>query len=107
MFQKILLGTILMLCLNANAQEEQVFKSYCDKTEKIFFELKQVGEQLLLIGKGPDGSNGIMSLWINATNNNWTILVSYSEKTCIIGWGKELTLRQLEKLKQNDFKSNL
>lgn len=105
MFQKILLGTILMLCLTANAQEEQVFKSYCDKTEKIFNELRtNYGEQPLLGGRGPEGSTGVMTLWINASTNNWTILVTYPEKTCVVGGGINLTLRPLEKPKSNDAK---
>ena len=100
---------MLTLCLNANAQEEQLFKSYCDKTDKIFSELRSLGEQPLLGGKGPEGSTGIMTMWINPTSNNWTILVTYPEKTCVIGGGRDFTVRQVEpgKPKQNAPKSLL
>jgi len=107
MRNKLILGTMLSLCLNANAQEEQLFKSYCDKTDKIFSELRTLGEQPLLGGKGPEGSTGIMTLWINAATNNWTIIVTYPEKTCVIGGGTNLTLRPTEKPKQNVPKSLL
>lgn len=107
MFQKIVLGTVLSLCLNANAQEEQLFKSYCDNTDKIFSDLRALGEQPLLGGKGPEGSTGVMTLWINASTNNWTILVTYPEKTCVIGGGTNLTLRPAEKPKSNAPKSLL
>ena len=99
---KYLISIILcFFCLQGNAQEEQLFKSYCDKTDKIFSELRTLGEQPLLGGKGPEGSTGIMTLWINPTSNNWTILVTYPDKTCVIGGGRELTIRPSEKPKQN------
>lgn len=97
MYNKLLLGCTLLLCFNAYAQEEQVFKSYCDKTDKIFSDLRAVGEQPLLGGKGPEGTTGVMTLWINANTNAWTILVTYPEKTCIIGGGRNFTVRQPEK----------
>lgn len=100
MYKKLLLGTMLTLCLNANAQEEQSFKSYCDKTEKIFNDLRtNYREQPLLGGKGPSNTTGVMTLWINPTTNSWTILVTYPEKTCVIGGGVDLTLIRNEKSK--------
>lgn len=103
---KILLGTMLLtLCLTANAQEEQVFKSYCDNTDKIFNDLRtSYGEQPLLGGKGPSDSTGVMTLWVNPSTKSWTILVTYPEKTCVIGGGTNFTLRQVEKSKLNDIK---
>lgn len=104
---KYLLFLLLIFGVNCYAQEEQYFKSHCDKTDKIFNDLKELGERVLLAGKGPENSTGIMTVWINPSNNGWTILVTYPDKTCIIGWGRELTLRQLEKSKQNVPKSLL
>jgi hypothetical protein len=88
------------LASNVHAQEEQTFKSYCDKTEKIFNELRtSMGEQPLLGGRGPEGSTGIMTLWVNPSTRSWTILVTYPEKTCVIGGGSNITLRKFDNAK--------
>ncbi len=92
-----------ILCGDAFSQEKQLIQIHCDKTETVISTIrKEYGQEMLLWGKGPEGSTGLMSLWINASTNTWTMLVSHQdEKTCIIGGGRDFTVRPPEKPKSN------
>lgn len=89
--------TILFSILISNqvlGQEQQMIQVFCEKTSVVINNIKkEYGEDLLLWGRGPEGSTGLMTLWINPSASTWTILVSQTDgKTCVIGAGRDLTV---------------
>lgn len=103
---KYLITLLLVTCTQVYAQEQQLIQIYCDRTETIINSLrKDGGQEVLLWGRGPEGTTGLMSLWINSSTNTWTILTSHQDgKTCIIGGGRDFTVRPAEKPKSNGIK---
>ena len=96
----ILLLLTLLFCGHAIAQEENIYKTYCDQSKIIFQSLeKEYGEQAIIAGQAPEDKIGIMTLWVNPITKTWTLLLTYPEKTCVIGGGKEFTI--LGKSKSN------
>lgn len=71
---------------------------FCEKTSIVINNIKkEYREELLLWGRGPEGSTGLMTLWVNPAASTWTILVSQPDgKTCVIGAGRELTVNTPE-----------
>lgn len=95
MLNKLLLAATLLTATVAGAQTEQAIRVNCLDTKILYDVLtKEYGEQLLLYGRGPEGSTGIMNLWVNGTTLTWTIVVTNTDGTsCIIGNGRELAIR--------------
>jgi len=106
---KNLIACLSALIVTTVHAEEQAIRILCFPTNIVFEKLqKEYREQPIAYGRGPEGSTGVMSLWVNSTTLTWTIIVSHNEgKSCIVGEGRELTIRQIEKPKSNDPKSLL
>jgi hypothetical protein len=95
MLNKLLLAATLLTATATHAQTQQAIRVNCIDTKILYDTLtKEHGEQPLLYGRGPEGSTGIMNLWVNGTTLTWTIVVTNTDGTsCIIGNGRELTIR--------------
>lgn len=91
---KILVTALLLLMLSPlYAQEQQAIRVYCNESKVIWQQLrKEYGEEPILLGRGPEGTTGVMTLWMNPNTLTWTILVTTSDKTCIIGGGGNFTI---------------
>jgi hypothetical protein len=65
----------------------------CYNTEEIFKSLKdQYKEFPVLTGKAGDFANSTISVWMNPTENSWTIIATKKDITCVIGMGTDMKL---------------
>lgn len=70
----------------------------CFDTDSLIKELTQTHKETLLIyGKTDDQAGTTMSIWINPSTRNWTIIATKDNVSCLIGTGKDLTLSPLLK----------
>ena len=74
---------------------EQTIKTElpCYNTTELFKTLRENYKELpLLTGKADDEANSTMSLWLNPIDNNWTIIATKKELSCVIGTGTDMKL---------------
>ncbi len=65
----------------------------CNETKHIVNVLrKEYKEMPFLFGKAGDEAKSIMSLWVNPTTKNWTILATKEDITCVVGVGSKFEL---------------
>ena len=65
----------------------------CYNSKELFKNLREKYKELpLLTGKVDDEANSTMSVWLNPTENDWTIVATKKELSCIIGTGTDLKL---------------
>lgn len=91
--KKILVFLPLLLTSPTHAQEQQAIRVYCNESQIIWGQLKkEYGEEPIAYGKGPEGTTGIMTLWLNSKTLSWTILVTQENKSCVVGGGTSFTV---------------
>ena len=74
---------------------EQTIKTElpCYNTTELFKTLKENYKELpLLTGKTDDEANSTMSLWLNPIDNNWTIIATKKELSCVVGTGTDMKI---------------
>jgi hypothetical protein len=70
----------------------------CYNTKELFKNLKEKYKELpLLIGKTDDEVNSTMSLWLNPIDNNWTIIATKKDLSCVIGTGTDMKIIPVRK----------
>ena len=74
---------------------EQTIKTElpCYNTTELFKSLREKFKELpLLTGKTDDEANSTMSLWLNPVDNNWTIIATKKELSCVVGTGTDMKI---------------
>ena len=74
---------------------EQTIKAElpCYNTTELFKTLRGNYKELpLLTGKTDDEANSTMSLWLNPVDNNWTIIATKKELSCVVGTGTDMKI---------------
>ena len=74
---------------------EQTIKTElpCYNTTELFKTLRENYKELpLLTGKTDDEANSTMSLWLNPIDNNWTIIATKKELSCVVGTGTDMKI---------------
>ena len=74
---------------------EQTIKTElpCYNTTELFKTLRENYKELpLLTGKADDEANSTMSLWLNPIDNNWTIIATKKELSCVVGTGTDMKI---------------
>jgi hypothetical protein len=51
----------------------------------------------LLTGKATDEAKSTLSVWMNPTDKNWTIVATTEDTSCIVGMGTDIKLIQYKK----------
>lgn len=70
----------------------------CFDTDRLMKELVQTHkETVLLYGKTDDQAGTTMSIWVNPSTRNWTIIATKENISCLIGSGTDLNLSPLLK----------
>lgn len=70
----------------------------CYNTQELFKNLKEKYKELpLLTGKTDDEAGSTMSVWMNPIDNDWTIIATKNELSCIVGAGTDLNLIQYKR----------
>jgi hypothetical protein len=74
---------------------EQTIKTElpCYNTQELFKILREKYKELpLLTGKADDEVNSTMSLWLNPFDNNWTIIATKNDLSCVVGTGTDIKI---------------
>jgi hypothetical protein len=65
----------------------------CYNTTEIFKSLKEKYKEIpLMTGKAEDEANSVVSIWMNPIDNNWTILATKKDLTCVVGMGTDMKI---------------
>ena len=85
-----------LLSNNSYSQKlEQTIKTElpCYNTTELFKTLRENYKELpLLTGKADDEANSTMSLWLNPVDNDWTIIATKKELSCVVGTGTDMKI---------------
>ena len=47
---------------------------------------------ILLTGKTDDDANSTMSVWLNPIENDWTIVATKKDLSCVVGTGTDMKI---------------
>jgi hypothetical protein len=97
--------TIGMICalLSNNSYSQKLEETVktelpCYNTKELFKSLREKFKELpLLTGKTDDEANSTMSLWLNPVDNNWTIIATKKELSCVVGTGTDMKIIPVRK----------
>jgi hypothetical protein len=65
----------------------------CYNTKEIFKSIREKYKELpVMTGQASDEANSIVSIWINHVDNNWTILATKKDLTCVVGMGTDMKI---------------
>ena len=91
--------TIGILCSIPNISYSQKLEDTvkidlpCYNTTELFKSLREKFKELpLLTGKADDDANSTMSVWMNPIDNDWTIIATKKDLSCVIGTGTDMKL---------------
>jgi len=79
---------------------EQTIKAElpCYNTTELFKSLREKFKELpLLTGKTDDEATSTMSLWLNPFDNNWTIIATKKDLSCVVGTGTDMKIIPIRK----------
>jgi hypothetical protein len=88
----ILLMLLLTPLVHANepAVSEEIVNIQlpCYNTKVLFDTLKKnYKESPILVGKANDVAKSTMTLWVNPVEDNWTIVATKGDLSCVVGTG--------------------
>jgi hypothetical protein len=91
------IGMIYVLLSNNSYSQklEQTVKTElpCYNTKELFKSLRENYKELpLLTGKADDEANSTMSVWLNPIENDWTIIATKKELSCVVGTGTDMKI---------------
>jgi NAD(P)H-dependent FMN reductase len=92
--------TIGMICalLSSNSYSQKLEETVktelpCYNTQELFKSLREKFQELpLLTGKTDDEANSIMSVWLNPIENDWTIVATKKDLSCVVGTGTDMKI---------------
>ena len=65
----------------------------CYNTKEIFKSLREKYKELpFMTGQVADEASSIVSIWLNPVDNNWTILATKKDLTCVVGVGTDMKI---------------
>ena len=86
----------VLLSNNSYSQKlEQTVKTElpCYNTQELFKSLREKFKELpLLTGKTDDDANSTMSVWLNPIENDWTIVATKKDLSCVVGSGTDMKI---------------
>ena len=89
---------IILLGLTTNSYSQKLEESItadmpCYNTKEIFKSLREQYKEIpFMTGKAEDEANSVVSIWMNPVDNNWTILATKKDLTCIVGMGTDMKI---------------
>jgi hypothetical protein len=98
---KVIYLTVGIVCIgllasNTYSQKlEQTVKTElpCYNTTELFKSLRENHKELpLLTGKTDDEANSTMSVWLNPFENDWTIVATKKDLSCVVGTGTDMKI---------------
>lgn len=65
----------------------------CYDSTALFKTLRENHKEMpIMMGKAGDGVKSIVSIWINPIDNNWTIIATKNDLSCVVGLGNDMKL---------------
>ena len=89
---------IMLLVLPIKSYSQQIEESItadmpCYNTKEIFKSLREKYKELpFMTGQVADEASSIVSIWLNPLDNNWTILATKKDLTCVVGMGTDMKI---------------
>jgi glutaredoxin-like protein NrdH len=81
--------------------EDEIEYSMVDitKDEKAYELVSSLGykEAPIVVGKADDIAGSTMTLWVNPLNDNWTIVATKKDLSCVIGTGTHFKIMPMKK----------
>ena len=92
----LLIITLLVLPIKSYSQqiEESITADMpCYNTKEIFKSIREKYKELpFMTGQVADEASSIVSIWLNPVDNNWTILATKKDLTCVVGMGTDMKI---------------
>ena len=89
---------IISLGLSTNSHSQPVEESIsidlpCYNTKEIFKSLREKYREFpVMSGKASDEANSVISIWMNPIDNNWTIVATKNDLSCVVGMGTDIKI---------------
>ena len=65
----------------------------CYNTKELFKNLREKYKELpILTGKADDDAGSTMSVWLNPIDNDWTIIATKNDLSCVVGTGNDMKI---------------
>ena len=65
----------------------------CYNTKELFKTLREKFKEMpLLTGSSSDEAKSTMSVWMNPSDNDWTIIATNKDISCVVGLGTDMKL---------------
>ena len=99
----LLIGIACTIIIPSNSYSQETkdkveTELLCYDTKEIFKSLKEKYKEFpILTGKVNDFANSTVSVWMNPTEKNWTIVATKKDITCVIGSGTDMNLMSYKK----------
>ena len=97
------IGAVFIGLLASNSYSQEIKDTVktelpCYNTQELFKSLREKFKELpLLTGKTDDNANSTMSIWLNPVNNDWTIIATKKDLSCVVGTGTDMNLITVRK----------
>jgi hypothetical protein len=89
---------IILLGLSTKSYSQKLEESItidlpCYNTKEIFKSIREKYKELpFMTGQVADEASSIVSIWLNPVDNNWTILATKKDITCVVGVGTDMKI---------------
>ena len=89
---------IILLGLSTKSYSQKLEESItidlpCYNTKEIFKSIREKYKELpVMTGQVADEASSIVSIWLNPVDNNWTILATKKDLTCVVGMGTDMKI---------------
>jgi hypothetical protein len=89
---------IILLGIPIKSYSQQIEESIsidlpCYNTQEIFKSLREKYKEFpVMSGKASDEANSVVSIWMNPIDNNWTIVATKNDLSCVVGMGTDIKI---------------
>ena len=97
------IGAVFIGLLASNSYSQEIKDTVktelpCYNTQELFKSLREKFKELpLLTGKTDDEAKSTMSVWLNPIDNEWTIVATKKDLSCVVGTGTDMNLITVRK----------
>lgn len=94
----IIIGTLCIGLLASSSYSQKVqevvtIELPCYNTQELFKSLREKFKELpILSGKADDEAGSTMSVWLNPIDNDWTIIATKKDISCVVGLGTDMKI---------------
>ncbi len=87
------IGLLASSSYSQKAEEIVKIELPCYNTKELFKSLREkYKESPIIMGKADDEAESTMSVWLNPMDNDWTIIATKNELSCVVGTGTDMKI---------------